>query len=281
VKEAAFHVMEEAYMAASANGTLPANARQIYYAARPCHCRQRYMRSRRRIHASRVASTIRQTDPASFAAGSPGAMGPDVFRAQKILHFAERDSLDSQYFCQTLLVDYMRERGVDWNVVWDDRGHFVEPHTGRSVGLGTLNVRKYLSGNRVPEFLDAGFAAATIKTHGPDGCFGALLFIEKEGFMPLFEAAEFAEKHHIAIMSSKGMSVTAARQLADAVCSKYNIPLVILHDFDVAGFSIAKTVGASTARYNFKNRIKVIDLGLRLEDVGLAALRASLPPPRS
>ena len=34
-KEAAWEVMEEAYMAASGNGTLPAMARQIYYQARP------------------------------------------------------------------------------------------------------------------------------------------------------------------------------------------------------------------------------------------------------
>jgi hypothetical protein len=34
LKDAAFGVMEEAYLKASANGTLPANARQIYYAAR-------------------------------------------------------------------------------------------------------------------------------------------------------------------------------------------------------------------------------------------------------
>ena len=34
-KEAAWQIMEEAYMAASANGTLPAMARQIFYQARP------------------------------------------------------------------------------------------------------------------------------------------------------------------------------------------------------------------------------------------------------
>ena len=33
--EAAERLMREAYMTASANGTLPANPRQIYYAARP------------------------------------------------------------------------------------------------------------------------------------------------------------------------------------------------------------------------------------------------------
>src|SRR5262245_49854677 len=34
-KEAAWEIMEDAYMAASANGTLPAMARQIFYQARP------------------------------------------------------------------------------------------------------------------------------------------------------------------------------------------------------------------------------------------------------
>jgi len=63
------------------------------------------------------------------------------------------------------------------------------------------------------------------------------------------------------------MSVTAARELADRICSRYKIPLLVLHDFDIAGFSIAQTVGANTRRYEFQNSIKVIDLGLRLKDV--------------
>jgi hypothetical protein len=168
----------------------------------------------------------------------------------------------------------MQIHDLDWNVVWDDRGHFREPHTDRSVGLGTLSVRNYLSGNKAPEFVAAGFADSTIKTHGPDGCFGALLFIEKEGFMPLIEAAQLAEKYDIAIMSSKGMSVTAARELADRLCSRYEIPLLTLRDFDIAGFSIARTVGADTRRYRFENRIEVIDLGLRLKDVEELALES-------
>jgi hypothetical protein len=220
MKGAAFYVMEEAYLKASANGTLPANARQIYYAARP-----------------------------------------------KILALADRDSLCSKYLCQNLLIDYMETYDIDWDVVWDDRGHFIEPHTGRVIGLGTLNVRKYLQGNGAPDFIEAGFAGATIKTHGPDGCFGSLLFIEKEGFLPLFERARLAERYDLGIMSSKGMSVTAARMLADRMCAKYVIPLLTLHDFDIAGFSIGKTIGSDTRRYSFENQIRVIDLGLRLADV--------------
>jgi hypothetical protein len=63
------------------------------------------------------------------------------------------------------------------------------------------------------------------------------------------------------------MSVTAARMLIDNVCGRYGIPLLTLHDFDVSGFSIGKTVGASGRRYEFKHKIAVINPGLRLADV--------------
>ena len=59
----------------------------------------------------------------------------------------------------------------------------------------------------------------SIKTYGPDGSFGAVLYVEKEGFMPLFERVKLAKRYDIAIMSSKGMSVTAARELVDGICS--------------------------------------------------------------
>src|SRR5216684_858285 len=44
---------------------------------------------------------------------------------------AER-MLDDQYFTQTLLPDYLTEypeETADWDVVFDARGHFTEPHT--------------------------------------------------------------------------------------------------------------------------------------------------------
>ena len=65
-----------------------------------------------------------------------------------------------------------------WDVVWDDRGHFKEPHGGKTFGLGTLSVRRYLRGNGRPVLEEAGFRDAEIKTHGPDGRFGAVLFVE-------------------------------------------------------------------------------------------------------
>lgn len=132
IKEAAYWCMGAAYRKASGNCKLPANARQIYYAARP-----------------------------------------------EILKRTGLDTLDSKYFCQTLLTGYMNEYDTaDWNVVWDDRGHIIEPYTGKTYGLGTLSVRGYLAGHRRPVLEQPGFSSASVLTCGPDGRFGAVLFIE-------------------------------------------------------------------------------------------------------
>jgi hypothetical protein len=228
-KEVAYDIMERAYMHASNDGTLPANARQIYYAARG-----------------------------------------------EILQRTGKNNLDSQYFCQTLLVGYMRETGVDWDIAWDDRGHFTEPHTQQSFGLGTIGVREYLKAMGAPSFRQPSLSGGEVDTRGPDGRFGAVLFIEKEGFTPLFERVHLAERYDIAIMSTKGMSVTAARRLVDEMCGCYQIPLLVLHDFDVSGFSILGTLSGDNHRYTFENAIDVIDLGLRLDDVNELGLQSEV-----
>jgi hypothetical protein len=55
--------------------------------------------------------------------------------------------------------------------------------------------------------------------------------------MPLFDKVQLAERY--AIMSTKGMSVT----LVDTL----DVPLLVLHDFDKSGFSIAATLRRDTA----------------------------------
>lgn len=93
--------------------------------------------------------------------------------------------------------------------------------------------------------------------------------------MPLFEAVNLAERFDIALMSTKGVSVTASRHLIDEICGGHGIPLLALHDFDKAGFSIVGTLQRDTRRYRFMNEVEVIDLGLRLEDIeGLQSERA-------
>jgi hypothetical protein len=139
------------------------------------------------------------------------------------------------------------------------------------VPLGTLQVRGYLSQIRQHKVKDHDFDVweQFYPTLGPKHRFGAILFIEKEGFMPLFAAVQLAERYDLAIMSTKGMSVTASRELVDELCAAHAVPLLVLHDFDKAGFSILGTLQRSTRRYRFGHghAANVIDLGLRLADV--------------
>jgi hypothetical protein len=180
--------------------------------------------------------------------------------------------LDDKYFTQCLLPDYLLEHPdttADWDVVFDARGHFHEPHTGIIVPLGTLEVRDYLRSVERPyhiPLVDLGFRRL-FPTHGPEHRYQAIVFIEKEGFLPLFRATQLAERFDIAIMSTKGLSVTASRLLVDRLCGQHGIPLFVLHDFDKSGFSILGTLSRDTRRYEFEHDIDVVDLGLRLADV--------------
>jgi DNA topoisomerase VI subunit A len=219
IKDAAYACMEQAYREVSANGSLPANARQIMYRARP------------------------------------------------IIQARTGEQLDDTYFTQTLLPNYLNEYAVNWDVVYDDRGHFHEPHTEHSIGLGTLAVRNYFSSMHGPELSELAISLPTMATRGPDGRFGAVLFIEKEGFMPLFESVHLAERFDIAIMSTKGQSNTASRLLIDKLCGERKVPLLVVHDFDKAGFSILGKLQHDNRRYEYMHDAKVVDLGLRLADV--------------
>ena len=174
--------------------------------------------------------------------------------------------LSYPYFSQTLLPNYVNEHGAGWDVVYDDRGHFTEPHVKRVIGLGTLNVRAYLSRTAPLQLEEADFDPAGVTTYGPDGAFGAVLYVEKEVFMPLFDRVRLAQRYDIAIMSSKGMSVTAARELVNGVCEAA-VPLLVLHDFDAAGIIIKDTLENDTRRYSYSNPPDVIDIGLGYNDI--------------
>jgi hypothetical protein len=239
------------------------------HAAAQANRLDRFLRSRRETQ-KEVAWECMET--AYLAASSsdtlPATARQVMYAARPVIQERTGKQLDDQYFTQTLLPDYMEEHDVDWDVVFDDRGHLREPHTGHSIGLGTLKVRQYVAELDKYTLKEPAFAEGEVVTRGPIGCFSAVLFIEKEGFMPLFEAVHLAERFDVALMSTKGLSNTAARQLIDEMCGGLKLPLLVLHDFDKAGFSILGTLQRDTRRYSFVNDIEVIDLGLRLGDVG-------------
>lgn len=217
IKDAAFEIMESAYLKVSGDGRFPANARQIMYAARG------YIQDR---------------------------------TGQK---------LNDDYFTQTLLPDYVEAYHVNWDVVFDARGHLTEPHTRTTVPLGTLAVRGYLAEAGHEQVTDPGLDPidSTFPTKGPRNRFGAILFIEKEGFDEILRGAHRRAIRHRRDMSTKGMSIVASRFLVEHL----NVRLLVLHDFDQSGFSILGTLRRSTRRYQFSRRVDVIDLGLTLADI--------------
>jgi hypothetical protein len=233
--EAAFACMKEAYLKASANNTLPANARQIMYAARPL-----------------VIAYLRDAG-------------------------CERTCWrNSAYFTQRLLPDYVEahpDETASWDVVYDARGHLVEPHTRDQIDLGTLDVRRYCRSWCTAPADEPLKLTRRYPTAGPLHRYRAVLFVEKEGFQPLFQHVRLAERFDMAIMSTKGMSVVAARQLVAAL-SEQGVPILVIRDFDKAGFSIVHTLGHDTRRHFFTVPPTVIDLGLRLVDVEALGLES-------
>lgn len=105
-----------------------------------------------------------------------------------------------------------------------------------------------------------------VTTYGPAGRYSAILFCEKEGFTEIFQAAKLPERFDIALASTKGTSVTAARELFE-LSALLGIPVFALTDLDYNGFEIRATLHKDTRRYQFEHRPNVIDIGLRLTDV--------------
>jgi len=223
------------------------------------------------------------------AAGQTGMAAPrQVFYVARPLILAEleKKELSSVYFTQTLLPDYIAAHPTEtagWDLLWDDRGHFSEPHTGTEIGLGTLAVRSYLAGcaaspdTVLPGIDVSAFVSTRYSTHGPQNRYKHVLLIEKEGFTQLLDHARIAERYDLAIMSSKGMNTTAARTLVERLPG---VRFLVLHDLDKAGFSILGTLRRSTRRYQFHRQADVVDLGIRLDDItaeGLASEPVTYP----
>jgi hypothetical protein len=219
---------------------------------------------------------------AAYLAASDGGKLPATARQimyaarPTILELTGCAKLKDTYFTQTLLPDYLNshpEADRNWDVVFDARGHFTEPHTERTVPLGTIDVRKYL-GDR-PSLGSAVrlLTGQLYPTTGPYNRYRNVLFVEKEGFDPLLKAAGIAERFDVAIMSTKGMSTTAARLLLDRLAPEID-RVFVLHDLDVAGFSIFGTLASSGRRYTYQNEVPLIDIGLRLTDAVAMDLQA-------
>jgi len=207
------------------------------------------------------------------------AGGAGVANARQIMYAARPLVLkmgvkwfkESSSFTQGILPDYLYDNPKStesWDVVFDARGHLSEPHTDKVVDLGTLAVRRYMRGWTNGDNPDATHPhiEKLVPTVGPHFRYSAVLFVEKEGFNVHFERVKLANRYDIAIQSTKGQTVTAARLLAEEYANA-EVPILVLHDFDKSGFEIVNAYANDTRRYQYGTSPLITDIGLRLNDI--------------
>jgi hypothetical protein len=163
---------------------------------------------------------------------------------------ADRPLRDKTF--KQILEGYLAERSPGWDVLRGARGVFKEPHRAdgdNGLAMSTLNVRNYL---RAPQpDPRPGELPHRFPTHGARHRIAAALICEKEGFDELLGAEQIPERYDLALISTKGISAYAARDLAAGL----DVPCFTLHDFDKNGFVMAAGFPFAT------------DIGIRLTDV--------------
>jgi hypothetical protein len=180
-----------------------------------------------------------------------------------ILQLTGKTSMDDSYFTQTILNQFISENPrltEDWKVAYDKRGSVIQPHTGHSVGIGTIDINRLqaqthlMSMGRITSFRYSDVS--------PERRFGGILFVEKEGFNQAIQDSGLLEKYDIALASTKGNSVVALRVLLDEMVSRNpDFKIFTMTDFDVSGTSIKSTLTKDNElRYIFRNYIKTIPL---------------------
>ncbi len=169
------------------------------------------------------------------------------------------------YFTQTLLKDYIIEYGkYDWKVVWDARGHLIEPHTNTKIGLGGIEVTGYLGKWRHEAGInDPPKIAKLIDTSGPALRYNNVLFVEKEGFTEIIQTSQILDKYDVGLMSTKGLPHKASCDLIERLELK-GVKVFVLRDFDYDGFKIVRTLREGVRMASGSD---VVDIGLRGDDI--------------
>jgi hypothetical protein len=140
-----------------------------------------------------------------------------------------------------IITDYENEYGEIAGMYRDPRGSIYHPHIGENIQLGTLTVEEY---------------------ERPMWLFNKLVYIEKEGWKEALKADGWPERHDCTLISSKGFTTRAARDLVDKL-AEHDEPCTIycVHDADAFGTMIYQTFQEATKARGAR-KIKIINLGL-------------------
>ena len=142
---------------------------------------------------------------------------------------------------KSILDAYEGENGEIELMYREPRGSLIHPHRNETFALGTLMVEQYVR---------------------PEWTFNKLLYIEKEGAQEALKQDRWLERHDCAVMSSKGFSTRAARDLIDKLV-EHDEPIEIFcaHDADASGTMIYQTLQEAT-RARGARKIEIVNIGL-------------------
>jgi len=166
--------------------------------------------------------------------------GQLLYRLRPIVRDELGDDLTTTNFA-AIITDYEAEHGEIPGMYREPRGTIYHPHREETITLGTLMVEDY---------------------ERPLWTFNKLVYIEKEGFSEALKAERWAERHDCALLSSKGFTTRAARDLVDLL-AEHDEPVTIFcaHDADAFGTMIYQTFQEETKARGAR-KIKIINLGL-------------------
>jgi hypothetical protein len=140
-----------------------------------------------------------------------------------------------------IITDYESEHGEIPLMYREPRGSIHHPHRDETITLGTLMVEEY---------------------ERPPWTFNKILYIEKEGASEALKEVQWGERHDCAVLSSKGFSTRAARDLIDKLV-EHDEPCEVFcaHDADGYGTMIYQTLQEETKARGAR-KIKIINIGL-------------------
>ena len=191
-------------------------------------------------------------DKASGNGASPFSQRQVLYALRPIVFAALGRELTAGYF-SGLITDYENDVGEIEGMVREDRGSMVHPHDDFDMPLGTETVKEY---------------------ERPDWQFNKIIFIEKRGFFDVLQAADWPQRHDCALMTSKGFSTRAAKDLIDKL-AEHDEPVWIgcVHDADSSGTMIYETLVGATKARGARN-IEIVNLGLEPWEADLMGLEA-------
>ena len=161
---------------------------------------------------------------AKAAAGHHVAARTLYYKVRPLVQQFTDKELNYDYFSQMLLPEYERTVAPLEGLYYEARGALHHPHDDQIVRLGTREVAAY-----IPLAWQ----------------FDKVLYIEKEGLEAQLAPYQLGERYDMAIIYGKGFAVTACRELL-AFFEIREMKIFVLHDADINGYDIARTLGEAT-----------------------------------